>query len=258
MLRINSVFLKHAKRLKTLDTSSLPLAFNQTQSALIQGVLDFREEGGPSLTFTQAYEREQLLEGNGEFVARVNEAFSSASGKPFAKEALRKARRWLHFRGLVTSEATAGSELTLAQQIVRYLRNEAFHGFRLCMSDGNTIILKGILLLVAIAHLHEVRIVIFSTRRKPVEIIPDTWRGCLTVAFLNHQDSILSVGTWYPLGLAQNWVKRTATIHKSTLMPMTSPPAIQISSGAAPKRKARADYKSINDNTLKNLLRIVM
>jgi len=55
-------------------------ALNQTSLVLTQGVLDFREEGGPSLTFSQAFDNE--------FVARVNKAFDSASRKPFAKENL--------------------------------------------------------------------------------------------------------------------------------------------------------------------------
>src|SRR5262249_11468242 len=155
-------------------------------------------EGGPSLTFSQA--------SNDEFVSRVNKTFDSAVGKPFAKENLQRATRWLHFRGLVISELIAGSEPTLLQQIVRYLRNEAPHGFRLCMPDGNTVVLKGILLLVAIAHLYAIRIVIFSTRRKPIEVVPPTNGECYTLAFLRHQDSILSVGGWYPLELAKNWV----------------------------------------------------
>jgi len=191
-------------------------------------------------------------------VARVNEAFDSASGKPLAKENLRRATRWLHFRGLVVSELIAGSEPTLAQQIVRYLRNEVLHGFRLCMSDGNTVVLKGVLLLVAIAHLYAVRIVIFSTRRKPVEISPDTGRECHTVALLNHQDSILSTGGWYPLELAKNWVKRIATPHMTFTPPMASPAAVQRPQGAAPKRRAPANYASISDDTLRDLLRLVM
>src|SRR5438309_33284 len=59
----------HAKRLKTLhpeDASSLP-TLSQTPSIAIQGVLDIREEDGPSLTFSQA--------SDDEYVARVNEAF---------------------------------------------------------------------------------------------------------------------------------------------------------------------------------------
>ena len=44
--------------------------------------------------------------------------------------------------------------------------------------------------------------------------------GCYTVAFLRHQDSILSVGEWYPLELAKNWVKQIATAHVT----MTSTP----------------------------------
>src|SRR5438067_2417149 len=85
------------------------------------GALDFHEEGGPSLTFSQA--------SDDELASRVKEAFDSASGKPFAEENFQRATKWLHFRGLVMSELIAGSEPTLAQQIVRYLRNKAPHGF---------------------------------------------------------------------------------------------------------------------------------
>ena len=188
----------------------------------------------------------------------MKEAFNSASGKPFAKENLRRATRWLHFQGLVVSELITGSEPTLAQQIVRYLRNEAPHGFRLRMPDGNTVVLKGLLLLVAISHLYAIRIVIFSTRRKPIEIVPPTNGGCYTAALLRHQDSILSVGEWYPLGLAGNWVERTPSVHMLPTPLMASPAAVKRPQGAAPKRKAGANYASISDDLLKNLLRIVM
>ena len=135
---------------------------------------------------------------------RINEAYDSASGKPFAKENLQKATNWLHFQGLVVSELVSGNKPTLAQQIVQYLKNEADHGFRLCTSDGNIIIPKGILLLVAIAHLHPIRIVVFSTRKKPIEIVSNTRKECYTIVLLSHQDSILSIGTWYSLELAQS------------------------------------------------------
>lgn len=225
------------------DASSLPAPSSLTP-------IDFHEEGGSSLTFSQA--------SDDGFVARVNEAFDSASGKPFAKENLRWATRWLHFRGLIMSEVITGSESTLAQQIVRYLRNKVPHGFRLCMSDGNTVALKGVLLLVAIAHLYVVRIVIFSTRRKPVEISPDTGIVHHTVALLSHHDSILSVGGWYPLEMAKNWVKRIATVHMTLTPPMASPAAVWRPQGAAPKWKAPANYTSVSDDTLRDLLRSVM
>ena len=136
-------------------------------------------------------------------MSRVNKSFDSACGKLFSKENLKQARKWLHFRGLVVSEFIAGSKPTLAQQIVKYLRNEAFHGIELLMPNGSTIIPKGILLLVAIANTYAIRMVIFSTRKKPLEIIPSTSNVCYTVAFLHHQDSILSIGEWYSLGLVQ-------------------------------------------------------
>ncbi|CAG8530666.1 3050_t:CDS:2 [Paraglomus occultum] len=148
---------------------------------------------------------------------RVNEAFDSASGKPFAKENFRRATRWLHFRGLVVSELSAGNEPTLAQQIVRYLKNEVPHGFRLCIPDGNTVVLKGILLL------------------------PHSYFNFIR-------------GRVYPHGLAKNWVKRAVTTHTT----MVSPPAIKRPEGAAPKRKPRANYKSINDDLLKDLLSNIM
>jgi len=217
---------------------------------LTRGTLDFREEGGPSLTFSQA--------SDDEFVSRVNEAFDSASSIPFAKENFRHAKKWLHFRGLVVSELSAESEPILAQQVVRYLRNEAHHGFRLRMPDGNTVVLKGLILLIAIAHLYSIRIVVFSTRRKPVEIGRDTDRKCHTIALLRHQDSILSVGGWYPLELAKNWVKRTATVRVTFKPSMASPAAVQRPQGAAPKRKVSANYAAIGDDTLRDLLRSVM
>ena len=189
---------------------------------------------------------------------RINEAYDSASGKPFAKENLQKATNWLHFQGLVVSELVSGNKPTLAQQIVQYLKNEADHGFRLCTSDGNIIIPKGILLLVAIAHLHPIRIVVFSTRKKPIEIVSSTRKECYTIALLSHQDSILSIGTWYPLELAQGWIKREPTIRMDTVTSIVSPPAIKRPQGAAHKRKVPADYASIGDDTLRNLLRLVM
>ena len=225
-----------------------------------QGVVDFHEEGGPSLDFSQ-----EEQDSKNAFTARVNEALDYASGRPFANENLRQATKWLHFRGLAICEATTESEPTLSQQrIVQYLRNKAPHGFHLWMPNGKMVVPKGILLLVAIAHLYTIRIVVFSTRKKPVEIIPDAGKECYTtVTFLSHQDSILSVGEWYPLGLAQDWIKPTATVnistdHMSTDMLMVSPPAIKRPEGMAPKQKAPVDYKSISDDTLKNLLRVVM
>lgn len=191
-------------------------------------------------------------------MSRVNEAFDSAFGKPFSKENLQQARKWLHFRGLVVSECIAGSKPTLAQQIVQYLKNKSFHGFQLKMPNGSTVVPKGILLLVAIADLYKIRIVVFSTRRKPVEILANTTEACYTIALLRHQDSILSEGAWYPLDLAQNWTKQIPTVHMSTSTPMVSLPATQRSKGTALKRNARVDYKSISDNILKENLHIVM
>src|SRR5207244_3874636 len=88
------------------------------------------------------------------------------------------------------------------------IRNEAPHGFSLCMTCGNIIALKGILLLVAITYHYSIKLIIFSTHKKPIEITPNT--TCHMVA-LCHQDSILSIGAWYLLGLAKNWIKRTAS-----------------------------------------------
>jgi hypothetical protein len=184
----------------------------------------------------------------------VNEAFDLAGGKPFAKENLCKARRWLHFHGLVV----CGSKCTPAQQIVQFLRNEVPHGFHIHMSNGNSVVLKGVLLLVAIAHLYAIRIVVFSTRRKPVEIGPDRSSRRPTVALLRHQDSILSEGSWYPLEVAKNWVKRMATARTSHTTAMVSPFATKRPEGAAPKRKVKANYQSINDELLKDLLSNLM
>ena len=156
------------------------------------------------------------------------------------------------------SKFTAGREPTLGEQISRYLNSEVPHGFRLHMPNGNIVIPKGLLLLVAIIHLYAIRVVIFSTRKKPVEIGSGRDRTCHTVALLRHQDSILSEGAWYALELAKNWVKRTATIHMDMVTSMVSPPAIKRSQGAAPKRKVPADYASIGDDILRDLLRSVM
>ena len=164
---------------------------------------------------------------------------------------------WLKFQGLAVCETTTASKPTLPQQIVKYLRNESPHGFHLHMPDGNNISLKGVLLLVAIAHLYEIRIVVFSTRRKPVEIIPSTSRVCNTIALLWHWDSILSIGAWYPLGPAQNWIKQTPKIYTNPIAAMDSPPAVKREQGAASKRKARANYNSISDDILKDSLKAV-
>jgi hypothetical protein len=215
--------------------------------SLAWGSLVFCEKGGPSIGFQQP--------SDDDFLARVNEAFGSASGQPFAKENLHQATRWLHFRGLVVSEATSRSG---AHQIVKYLTNETPHGFHLRMPDGQTIVPKGLLLLVAIAHIYAIRVVIFSTRRKPIEIVPATDGGCSTVALLRHQDSILSVGEWYLLEPAKNWIKQIATAQPTFTPPMTSPAAVQRPQGAAPKRKVPANYASIGDDTLRDLLRSVM
>lgn len=196
-----------------------------------------------------------LKNSESELAARMSEAFGAAAGRPFAKENLEQAKRWLHFRGLVISETT-GSEVTLAQQIVQHLRHKIPHGFRLYILDRNPIILKGLLLLVAIAHYYAIRIIIFSTRCKPIEITPN--RFSYTAALLRHQDSILSVGEWYPLGLAGNWIKRTATVHMDMVTLMDSPPAIQRSKGVAPKRKLSANYALISDDILRDLLHRVM
>ncbi|CAG8660720.1 9443_t:CDS:2, partial [Paraglomus occultum] len=238
-----------------------------TQQAKRSKILDFREEGHPSLgtscvQFATATRPMELnfpqapKNSESELAARVSEAFGAAAGRPFAKENLERAKRWLHFRGLVISETTTGSEATLAQQIVQHLRHEIPHGFRLYTLDGNPIIPKGLLLLVAIAHYYAIRIVIFSTRCKPIEITPNEFS--YTVALLRHQDSILSVGGWYPLELAKNWVERTPSVHMTPTPLMASPAAVKRPQGAAPKRKLPANYASISDDTLKDLLRIVM
>ena len=211
--------------------------------------LTFHEEGGPSLTLSEACDNE--------FMSRVDGAFNAAFGKPIAKENLKKAKNWLRFHGLAVCETITASKPTLAQQIVQYLRNTASHGFRFWMPNGSSISLKGVLLLVAIAQLYNIRIVVFSTRRKPLEIISNTSQVCYTIALLWHQDSILSIGAWYPLGPAQNWTKQIPTVHMSTSTPMVSLPATQRLE-TAPKRNARVNYKSISDDTLKNLLHIVM
>lgn len=91
------------------------------------------------LNFPQA-----LKNSESELAARVSEAFDAATGRPFAKENLERAKRWLYFRGLVISETTTGSKATLAQQIVQHLRYEVPHGFRLYTLDGNPIIPKGL------------------------------------------------------------------------------------------------------------------
>ena len=75
-----------------------------------QGVLYFYEENGPNLTFSESFNDD-------EFILRVNEAFDSTSGKPFAKENLKQVTKWLHFQGLVVSKLTAGREPTPEQQI---------------------------------------------------------------------------------------------------------------------------------------------
>ena len=98
---------------------------DQNQSVGTQEVPYFYEENGPNLTFPE--EASDYYES----VLRINEAYDSASGKPFAKENLQKATNWLHFQGLVVSELVSGNKPTLAQQIVQYLKNEADHGFRL-------------------------------------------------------------------------------------------------------------------------------
>ena len=190
-------------------------------------------------------------------MSRVKEAVDSASGKPFAKENLRRARRWLHFHGLVVCEITAESKPTLAQQIVEFLRKKA-SPFHMLLPDESTITLKELLLLVAIADLYAIKIVVFSTRRKPVEIAPYKSRRRPTVALLRHQDSILSEGAWYPLELAKNWVKQAPTVHMISIPSMTSPAAVKRPPGTAPKRKTSADYASLDDDTLRDLLRIVM
>jgi hypothetical protein len=118
----------------------------------------------------------------------------------------------------------------------------------------------GTLLLITIARLYTIKIVVFSTRKKPLEIIPDAEKECKwTVAILSHQDSALSVGQWYPLGLAVGWVKQPARVREDTDKWRVSPPAIKRTEGMAPKRKKNtASYKSIDIDTLKNALRIVM
>ena len=191
-------------------------------------------------------------------MSRVKEAVDSASGKPFAKENLRRARRWLYFHGLVVCEITAESKPTLAQQIVEFLRKKASPFHMLLPDKKSTITLKGLLLLVAIADLYAIKIVVFSTRRKPVEIAPYKSRRRPTVALLRHQDSILSEGAWYPLELAKNWVKQAPTVHMISIPSMTSPAAVKRPPGTAPKRKTSADYASLDDDTLRDLLRIVM
>ena len=76
---------------------------------------------------------------------------------------------------------------------MQYLKNEADYEFCLYTFNGNIIIPKEILLLVAIAHLHLIRIVIFSTRKKLIEILSIS-KECYIIALLSHKDSILSIG----------------------------------------------------------------
>ncbi|CAG8458456.1 10153_t:CDS:2 [Ambispora leptoticha] len=123
----------------------------------------------------------------------LRRGFDSASGKPFAKENFDKQQNG-------------------------YISRACPSRIRLYMPDGNTVVLKGIFLLIAITHLYTIRVVIFSTRRKPVE----TDREHHTVALSSHQNSILSVGEWYPLDLAKNWVKRIAAAHVTSTPPMVS------------------------------------
>ena len=222
----------------------------------------FREKDGQRLTCSQSDIDQDTV-----FKTRVKDAFNSAGGKPFAMENLNKARRWLLFHGLDICEATANSEPTLSQQIVQCLRpaednkdnKNAHHAFHLKLPNGRLFTPKRLLLLITIARLYTIKIVVFSTRKKPLEIVPDAEKECKwTVAILSHQDSVLSVGQWYPLGLAVGWAKQPASVRKATDELMDSPPAIKRTEGTAPKRKNAVSYKSIGIDTLKNALRIVM
>jgi hypothetical protein len=195
----------------------------------------------------------QISSSEASFKARISEAFDTAAGKPFSKENLKKAKKWLHFRGLVVPEDTE-SEPSLGQQIVQCLRGEVSHGLYLCAPDGSTVVPKGLLLLVAIARYYAIEITVFSTRSKPIVIAPEADRDHHTAALLRHQDSILSVGEWHPLCPAKNWVKQAPTIHAGHTAAMISPPAVKRPEGAAPKRSRRGDYKSIGDDKLKGSL----
>ena len=50
-----------------------------------RGVLDFYEEGGPSLGFFETSQKEQLDDSKNEFTARVDKALDLASALPFHK-----------------------------------------------------------------------------------------------------------------------------------------------------------------------------
>jgi hypothetical protein len=222
-----------------------------------------RGESVPALTFPQITHPQithggQALNYENELNLRVREAYDAAANKPFSQENLGRAKRWLRFRGLAVDETATKSDPTVAQQIVRYLRGEVTHGFHLYMPGGHTVALKGLLLLVAIARCYDIEIIVFSTRRKPIQIIPATNKMRYTAALLRHQDSILSLGAWYPLGLAENWTKKPPTIRTSHVLPMTSPPATQRPPGQPPKRQPPVDYKSIGANTFTNALYAVM
>lgn len=221
--------------------------FTITQTEDFQWFLQYTENG-TDLVFPR--------EDTSELETRINEAFEFASNKPIANENLRKTKRWLYFQGLTISETIVENTPTLTQQIVQYLKNEISHGFNLCSSNGTNIVLKGILLLIAIAYYYNIKIIIFSSRKKPLKIVPK--KTTYTIALLYHQDSILSIGMWYPLGLVKNWTKRTAKVPMDYITVVNSLPAILRPENSAKKRKKRADYKSIGDNTLKRILNIVM
>ena len=177
-------------------------------------VLDFREEGSLVLNFSQA-----LKNSKSELTSRINKAFGSASDKPFFKENLRRVTRWLHFWGLVVFEPIAGGEPTLAQQIVQYLRNEALHEFRFRLFDGSIVVLKGLLLLVAIAHLYVIRIVVFSTRRHKQRMS----HSCIPESSGLNIVSRSMVSTWFGSELKQTNSYSTCKSNHSNGLPACDP-----------------------------------
>ncbi|CAG8476917.1 7772_t:CDS:1, partial [Paraglomus occultum] len=112
---------------------------------------------------------------------------------------------------------SAGNEPTLAQKIVRYLKNKVPRGFRLCIPDGNTVVLKGIILLVAIAYLYTIQVVIFSTRRKPIELYH------LQTGYTMQPHSYIIKIQFYPWESGAAGGHNTYTSHTT----MVSPPADQ-------------------------------
>jgi len=161
--------------------------------------------------------------------------------------------KWVNvaFNSALASTRNKSGPGPLAQQIVQYLKNKALHRFRLCMPDGKTVILKGILLLVAIAHLC---LLFFPHVENHPRHRQRTSYSCILESSGLNIISRGMVPTWTGRKLGQVNSCSICDLHSTNDLST----AVKRPQGTAPKQKTLANYASIGDDTLRDLLQSVM